>query len=73
MEETMSAGSVRTPIKSKKKIIKAVKALNKRYSKGVYECPKCKNRIQVFVIMTAPPACINHRNKEWQIMTKVKS
>lgn len=27
---------------------------------GKYKCPKCDNRIQVFVKMTTPPACITH-------------
>lgn len=27
---------------------------------GNYKCPKCDNRIQVFVKMSMPPACITH-------------
>lgn len=30
------------------------------YPSGKYKCPKCSNRIKVFVNMSMPPACTKH-------------
>jgi hypothetical protein len=29
---------------------------------GKYKCPKCSNRVTVFVNMSMPPACSKHSN-----------
>ena len=30
------------------------------YPSGKYKCPKCSNKIKVFVNMSMPPACTKH-------------
>lgn len=30
------------------------------YPSGKYKCPKCSNKVKVFVNMSMPPACTKH-------------
>lgn len=39
------------------------------YPSGEYKCPKCSNRIKVFVNMSMPPACTKH-SSGYVAMTK---
>jgi ribosomal protein L37AE/L43A len=38
------------------------------YKAGIWICPRCKNTVEIFVKMTAPPSCNNHIGKGITVM-----
>ncbi len=43
-----------------KKVNDGVAKATPSFPSGKYKCPKCSNKIEVFVNMTMPPACTKH-------------
>lgn len=38
------------------------------YKAGVWCCPRCNNTVEIYVKMTAPPACHNHKGDGITVM-----
>lgn len=56
-----------------KKAVKRGGRIPPTYHKaGMWRCPRCANTIEVFVKMTFPPACSNHKGQGSTIMEIVK-
>lgn len=43
------------------------------FADGIYVCPRCKQRIQIFVKLNAPPVCWNHFRQEMSIMERLEN
>ncbi len=47
---------------------KVKKAIPKSFKAGIWWCPRCGNKVEIFVKMTMPPACHNHIGGAFAIM-----